>query len=125
MIKRILVIFGIIFMIFLISGIILKTEVEDLEEKINETCYIEARDLMLKYEITDKNLIINGEAIAFKSIPMQTVKACYGNGHRGLISDFYDCIENQKHFEIDAYEGAKVIKLTLGIYNSKGKTISI
>lgn len=75
--------------------------------------------------ITDKNLIINGEAIAFKSIPTQTVKACYGNGHRGLISDFYDCIENQKHFEIDAYEGAKVIKLTLGIYNSKGKTISI
>ncbi len=75
--------------------------------------------------ITDKNLIVNGQAMAFETVKTQNVKECYGNGHMNLIADFYDCIKNNKHFEIDAYEGAKVIKLTLGIYESKGKTINI
>ena len=44
---------------------------------------------------------------------------------RIVIADYYDCIKNGKHFEIDAYEASKVIKLTLGIYNSKGKTINM
>ena len=75
--------------------------------------------------ITDKNLIVNGEAIPFKTVKTQNVKECYGSGHMNLIADYYDCIRNGKHFEIDAYEAAKVIRLTLGIYNSKGKTINI
>ncbi len=75
--------------------------------------------------ITDKNLIINGEPMAFETVKTQNVKECYGNGHMSLIADYYDCIKNNRHFEIDAYEGAKVIKLTLGIYESHGKTIEI
>lgn len=75
--------------------------------------------------ITDKNLIVNGKAIEFETIKTQNVKECYGSGHMNLIADYYDCIKNGKHFEIDAYEALKVIKLTLGIYNSKGKTINI
>ena len=75
--------------------------------------------------ITEKNLIVNGKAIEFEAIKTQNVKECYGNGHMSLIADFYDCIKNNRHFEIDAHEGAKVIKLTLGIYESKGKTINI
>ena len=75
--------------------------------------------------ITDKNLIVNGEAIPFKTVKTQNVKECYGSGHMNLIADYYDCIRNGKHFEIDAYEASKVIRLTLGIYNSKGKTINI
>ena len=75
--------------------------------------------------ITDRNIIVNGEAMAFKTIPTQNVKACYGSGHVGLINDFYDCIKNNKKFDIDATEGAKVIKLVLGIYNSNGQTINI
>jgi hypothetical protein len=75
--------------------------------------------------ITDKNLIVNGKAIEFETIKTQNVKECYGSGHMNLIADYYDCIKNGKHFEIDAYEASKVIKLTLGIYNSKGKTINI
>lgn len=75
--------------------------------------------------ITDKNLIVNGEAIPFKTVKTQNVKECYGSGHMNLIADYYDCIRNGKHFEIDANEASKVIRLTLGIYNSKGKTINI
>ncbi|MBQ8392581.1 MAG: Gfo/Idh/MocA family oxidoreductase [Clostridia bacterium] len=75
--------------------------------------------------ITDKNLIVNGQPMAFETIKTQNVKECYGNGHMNLIADFYDCINNNRHFEIDAFEGSKVIKLTLGIYESKGKTIEL
>ena len=49
----------------------------------------------------------------------------YANQSAKFIADYYDCIRNGKHFEIDAYEASKVIRLTLGIYNSKGKTINI
>ena len=75
--------------------------------------------------ITDQNLIVNGNPTSFYSAKTQTVKECYGNGHVALIDDYYNCIKNGKHFEIDAVEAAKVIKLTLGIYSSKGKTINI
>ena len=89
-----------------------------------------AVQLMLNTEskniiITDRNVIVNGQSVTFETIKTQNVKECYGNGHMSLIADFYDCIEHNKHFEIDAYEGAKVIKLILGIYESKGKTIKI
>ena len=75
--------------------------------------------------VTDGNIIVNGEAISFKTVPTQCIKACYGNGHMSLIDDFYNCIINNTRFSIDAEEGAKVIKLTLGIYNSNSKTIKI
>jgi len=75
--------------------------------------------------ITDGNIIVNGQAIAFKTIPTQNVKACYGSGHRGLINDFYDCVKNNRKFDIDAKEAAKVIRLVLGIYSSNGQTIDI
>ena len=75
--------------------------------------------------ITDKNIIVNGQAMAFETVKTQNVKECYGSGHMNLIADYYDCIKNNRHFEIDAEEGAKVIKLTLGLYKSKGTTIKI
>ena len=78
-----------------------------------------------KIIISDKNLIINGSAIAFDSIKTQNVKECYGNGHMRLIADFYNCVKDNRHFEIDELEGSKVIKLTLAIYESNGKTIEI
>lgn len=78
-----------------------------------------------KVVITDSNVIVNGQAITFETIKTQNVKECYGNGHMSLITDYYDCIKNNKHFEIDAEEGAKVIRLILGIYASEGKTIEI
>ena len=75
--------------------------------------------------ITDNNVIVNSKPKSFEEIPTQSIKACYGNGHTKLISDFYDCVENNKKFDIDAKEAAKVVKLVLGMYRSKGKDILI
>ena len=47
-------------------------------------------------------------------------KACYGSGHGALIADFYDCVASGRHFEIDAREAAKVVRLVLAAYRSKG-----
>lgn len=50
-------------------------------------------------------------------------KLVYGCGHEGLIADFYRCIVAGEPFPIDAEEGAKVIRMILGIYRSGGKTV--
>ena len=45
-------------------------------------------------------------------------KSYWGNGHSPLIKDFYNCIENNKSFPIDAYEGGKAVEEFLAIYKS-------
>ena len=47
-----------------------------------------------------------------------TGKPYWGNGHIDLIRDFYDCIENGRPFNLDAYEGGKVIEVISAIYDS-------
>ena len=51
-------------------------------------------------------------------------KCCYGNGHDGLIKEFYDSIKKGEKFWIDGKEASKVIKLILSVYkqnNLKGE----
>jgi len=43
-------------------------------------------------------------------------KCCYGNGHNGLIKEFYDSIKKGEKFWIDGKEASKVIKLILSVY---------
>lgn len=51
-------------------------------------------------------------------------KSCYGEGHKSLIKDFYDCIETGRKFEIDGQEAAKVVKIILAAYkNAKSKLL--
>ena len=52
-------------------------------------------------------------------------KCCYGTGHLGLFRDFYDCVKNDRRFDIDGKEASKVIKLILSAYESMGETIKI
>ncbi len=52
-------------------------------------------------------------------------KKCYGEGHSGLIADFYDCIEKGEKFSIDGAEGLAVIRLIETVYQSGGKCIEI
>ena len=49
-------------------------------------------------------------------------KACYGSSHGALIADFYDCVLTGRHFAIDACEAAKVVRLVLAAYRSRGKS---
>ncbi len=48
-------------------------------------------------------------------------KNYWGKGHNSLISDFYDCIENDRKFPIDAIEGGKAVEEFLAIFESSSK----
>ena len=48
-------------------------------------------------------------------------KNYWGKGHSSLISDFYDCIKNDKKFPIDAIEGGKAVEEFLAIFESSAK----
>lgn len=45
-------------------------------------------------------------------------KSYWGSGHSPLIKDFYTCIEKNKTFSIDAFEGGKAVREFLAIYKS-------
>lgn len=45
-------------------------------------------------------------------------KNYWGKGHSSLIRDFYDCIEKNRRFPIDAVEGGKAVEEFLAIFSS-------
>ena len=57
------------------------------------------------------------ERLSFKQEQL-VGKNYWGNGHAPCINDYYDCLENNKHFLIDIDEAYKALQLTLGIYES-------
>lgn len=54
-------------------------------------------------------------------------KSYWGSGHSALIGDYYDCIKNNKKFEIDAFEGGEAAKIVFAAYKSSetGKSVDI
>ena len=76
--------------------------------------------------VLGNELYINNQKVhleELKNIP--NAKKIYGGGHASLIKDFYDCIGNNKKFEIDFYESIKSLKIVLAAYGSKGKEIKL
>ncbi|MBQ3127128.1 MAG: Gfo/Idh/MocA family oxidoreductase [Clostridia bacterium] len=55
----------------------------------------------------------------------QLGKACYGTGHTALIGDWYDCLASGRKFAIDGTEGAKVVRLILAAYRSRGEWVKV
>lgn len=76
-------------------------------------------------KVMPKWTAINGRLVSFDEIQKYDTKACYGSGHEGLMREFYDCVQNGRHFHIDGHEAAKVIRLILAIYKSNGNKINI
>ena len=73
-----------------------------------------------------KNKVVTGNAVYdFEKDKNVYGKCCYGTGHEGLISDFYDCVKNGKKFKIDGNEASKVIRLILAAYKSNGEIIEL
>ncbi len=70
-------------------------------------------------------LCLNGQPIETAKESEVDGKAVWGVGHRGLISDFYDCIQTGRRFELDAEEAGKVIRLILAVYASNGRKTDI
>lgn len=52
-------------------------------------------------------------------------KECYGSSHEILIADFYRSIENKTEFPINGEEAAKVVRLILSAYESKGEPVDV
>lgn len=51
----------------------------------------------------------------------------WGVGHTILINDYYDCLKNNKKFEIDAFEGSDAAKIVFAAYKSSetGESVDI
>ena len=75
--------------------------------------------------ILNDTVYIDEKAVDFKESAPMLGKSCYGIGHSPLIDDFYDCIESGRPFPIDGEEAAKVVRMILACYESKGKRIAI
>ncbi len=71
------------------------------------------------------NIIADGEFITRSDGKPLYGKDVYGNGHKTLIADFYDCLKTGRKFMLDIYEAEKVIKLILAMYRSNGEEIII
>ena len=72
-----------------------------------------------------KSVIVNGQVLEADVINTSYGKECYGNGHIRLVDDFYKCLESNKPFAINGAEAAKVIRMILAAYESKGDVISL
>ena len=71
-----------------------------------------------------QTVLLNGTVIAEKEIrPLG--KECYGDGHIRLFEDFYRCVATGEKFPIDGAQAAKVIRMILGAYESKGEKIDL
>lgn len=76
--------------------------------------------------VTPDAVFAGGEYREFPKTLIQTSgKPCYGSGHYYLFNDFYDCLASGKHFALDGKEGAKVVRMILAAYESKGEKIKI
>lgn len=70
-------------------------------------------------------VIVNGEIKTFDKDDRIYGKACYGSGHGRLIADFYDHIKHGDKFQTCGEEAAKVVRLILAAYKSKGKEVKV
>lgn len=54
-------------------------------------------------------------------------KSYWGDGHKALIGDFYDCAVTGRHFAIDAQAGGMAVQAVLGMYASAqtGETVTL
>ncbi len=75
--------------------------------------------------VLNDTVFINEKQVNFEENAQMRGKSCYGVGHSPLIEDFYDCIASGRPFPISGTEAAKVIRMILACYESKGKRIQI
>ncbi len=52
-------------------------------------------------------------------------KSYWGNGHSALINDYYDCLKNNRDFELNSFEGSEAAKIVFAAYKSSETNESI
>ena len=75
--------------------------------------------------IVGETAIVNGEAQKIAGENPFYGKAEWGVGHAKLIDHFYECLVKGEKFPIDFYEGQKVVRLILAMYESKSKKVEV
>lgn len=70
-------------------------------------------------------VLVNGEVADIDKGMNWYGKISYGNGHQKLIRHFYDCVERDEKFWIDAKEASACVKQVLASYQSHGKEVEI
>lgn len=70
-----------------------------------------------RYFADNQSLTMDGEPLPGE-VSATAGKTVWGSGHKRLIADFYRCLATGERFPIDAQEGAKVVRLILGMYAS-------
>lgn len=78
-----------------------------------------------KLLITPDIITFNDEANIHLMDEMKFVKSVWGDGHKKLIKDFYECIESSKPFSIGIDEAIISLKAVLTAYRSNGNKIKI
>lgn len=75
--------------------------------------------------VLPKLVIVGDHVIAREDLNRSFGKECYGDGHIRLIDDFYQCIKENTPFALNGAEAAKVVRMILGAYQSKGEMVKL
>ncbi len=76
-------------------------------------------------KIMPRDVLYGARHEHYEEVAVGLGKACYGSSHGALIADFYDCVATGRHFAIDGAEAAKVVRLVLAAYRSRGRLESV
>lgn len=103
------------------------------------TAYAENSGVMIELAFEKGTLRLEGEMLFSIGSDGKITEICerpqvihhgqsyWGGGHENLIKDFYDCLESNEKFIIDAFEGGKAAKIVAAAYESSktGETVHI
>lgn len=78
-----------------------------------------------KLIITSNSITFNNQSDMHLMDELKFVKTVWGDGHKKLVKDFYECIETSKPFSIGLDEASLSLKAVLAAYKSDGKIIKI
>ncbi|MBR7185397.1 MAG: Gfo/Idh/MocA family oxidoreductase [Clostridia bacterium] len=75
--------------------------------------------------VLPKTVTVDGQVVETDEITRSFGKSCYGDGHIRLIDDFYRCLAQNEPFPVNGAEAAKVVRMILAAYQSKGERITL
>ncbi|MBO5927327.1 MAG: hypothetical protein J6Q32_00550, partial [Clostridia bacterium] len=86
---------------------------------------VKANEKDYSVKIFSGKVMVNDKVIELSDCQDFYGKRCYGSGHKGLIQDFYDCVETGREFMLNGTEAAKVVKMILAVYKSNNNEIKL
>ena len=86
---------------------------------------VKANEKDYSVKIFSGKVMVNDKVIELSDCQDFYGKRCYGSGHKGLIQDFYDCVETGRKFMLNGTEAAKVVKMILAVYKSNNNEIKL